>query len=80
MDEYMITTHDNPYNPFTQWDDWLGFDTYKGYNTLSLLARVAEHSTSFSEKENDEAYDHAVMEIIAMDPTGLYRRAQKPKD
>ena len=31
--EYMLTTIDNPFNPFTNFDDWYAFDTSKGYNT-----------------------------------------------
>ena len=40
-DEVMITTRDNPYNPFTQWMDWWAFDTQKGYNSWSRVAREA---------------------------------------
>ena len=80
MDEYLLTTRDNPYNPFTQWDEWLGFDTLKGYNTLSLLARMVITADSFSEKEEDEAYHHAVMDIIASDPLGLYKRVKRDEE
>ena len=44
--EYMLTTIDNPYSPFTQFDEWLEFDTLKGYNTCGYLARVAKTSSS----------------------------------
>lgn len=38
-EEVMITTRDNPYNPFTQWRDWWAFDTQQGYNSWQLVAR-----------------------------------------
>ena len=41
MEEYMITTSDNPFNPFTQWDDWYLYDLQKGYCTCERLARIA---------------------------------------
>lgn len=37
----LLTTEDNPYNPFTDWDSWYNFDIFKGYDTCGLLARVA---------------------------------------
>lgn len=40
-EEVMITTRDNPYNPFTQWRDWWAFDTGKGYNSWVLVAKEA---------------------------------------
>lgn len=40
-DEVMITTRDNPFNPFTQWRDWWAYDTGKGYNSWMLVAREA---------------------------------------
>jgi len=43
-DEVMITTRDNPFNPFTQWRDWWAFDTQKGYNSWSVVAREARLS------------------------------------
>jgi len=32
----MLTTFDNPYDPFTQFDKWLLFDMEKGYNSCLL--------------------------------------------
>jgi hypothetical protein len=32
-----LTTVDNPYNPFLQWDDWYAFDMMKGYDTCGLI-------------------------------------------
>ena len=28
-----ITTVDNPYDPFEEWDEWYLFDKTKGYHT-----------------------------------------------
>ena len=55
MSEYMLTTVDNPYDPFTEFDAWLGFDVSKGYNTCAYLARVAVSSDELSEEEESEA-------------------------
>ena len=31
-EEYMLSTIDNPWNPFTNFTDWFSFDTLRGYN------------------------------------------------
>lgn len=36
----MLTTLDNPYNPFTDYDKWWQWDKNNNYNTPELLARV----------------------------------------
>ena len=41
--EVMLTTHDNPYDPFEQFTLWNLFDVEKGYNTCSHLARVLQN-------------------------------------
>jgi hypothetical protein len=37
--EYWVTTTDNPFDPFTQWEDWYRFDMQNGYNLLGYVAR-----------------------------------------
>lgn len=38
----MLTTKDNPFNPYTEWKAWFGFDRDNGYNTCQLLARLTD--------------------------------------
>ena len=47
--EHMLTTVDNPYDPFTEYDEWFTFDRALGYNTPGLLARVVKSSHELSE-------------------------------
>ena len=49
--EVMLTTVDNPYDPFTQFDEWLMFDEDHGYHTCSYLARIAKDTDGLSEDE-----------------------------
>ncbi len=51
MKDVMITTTDNPYNPFTQFDDWYRTDMVMGYNTLARLARYLHLAPTLSEAE-----------------------------
>lgn len=70
--ESMLTTLDNPYNPFTQYDEWYAFDVGMGYNTCAYLARVALTSDELSEKDNDDAISQAMKEILELNLTGNY--------
>ena len=38
--DVMLTTFDNPYNPFDDYDKWWQWDKDNDYNTPELLARV----------------------------------------
>ena len=44
----MLTTFDNPFDPFEQFTSWLLFDDEKGYNTCGKLARIVELSEDMS--------------------------------
>ena len=52
--DVMLTTYDNPFNPFEQFSSWFLFDVEKGYNTCSYLARIAKLSDEMSQQEEDE--------------------------
>ncbi len=69
-----VTTLDNPFNYFTQFDDWYAFDTQKGYNTCSYVARIALTSTEMSESDYEMAVNYAVDEILRMNILGIYKR------
>lgn len=69
-----ITTIDNPYNPFEQFDSWFLFDVEKGYNTCAYLGRIARTSESLSDAENDNEVERAIDEIIKYDVENIYKK------
>lgn len=71
-EEVMLTTLDNPFNPFTQYEEWLEFDTSKGYNTCNYLARIAKTSDELSEEDESLAIIQAMDEILSFNLTGNY--------
>ncbi len=75
--EYMLTTVDNPFNPFTQFDEWLEFDLRLGYNTCSFLARVAMVSDELSEPDQALAVQNAIDEICEENVSGMWRKVSK---
>lgn len=74
--EFMLTTIDNPYSPFSQFDEWLAFDTSKGYNTCGLLARITKSSDELSEADQALAIDEAMNEIVKENILGLHIKVQ----
>ena len=73
----MLTTFDNPYNPFDQFDSWFLFDVTKGYNSCEVLGRVARISDSFTDEENDREVERAIDEIIKLDFLNIYKKVKK---
>ena len=74
MKEVMLTTFDNPFDPFEQFDEWEAFDEEKGYCSCSLLARIAKTSDQLTEKQNAEEIERAIDEIIKYDFTNSYKK------
>lgn len=72
MDEYMLSTSDNPFNPYTQWDEWYAFDVAAGYHTSAYLARIVRSSDELSESDQSLAIKEAIDEILEFNLTGNY--------
>lgn len=77
--EYMLTTFDNPYDPFEQFDSWFLFDVEKGYNSCSRLARIAQFSDDFTQLEIDKEIERAIDEIIKYDFMNIYKKVQRKR-
>lgn len=71
---FALTTKDNPFSPFTQFEDWLTFDLDNGYNTCGYLSRIARTSNQLSDKENEKEIVRAIDEIVRYDPLNIYMR------
>lgn len=76
----MLTTIDNPYNPFTDWDHWLKFDRDNGYYTNEYLARVAVMDETLSTEEQKLLLHQAMSEIADNNPTNLWVLVYKPTE
>ena len=74
----MLTTFDNPYNPFVNFSEWFMFDSVeKGYNSCSRLARVANITDDMSEVEYNREVERAIDEIILHDFMNIYKKVRK---
>lgn len=75
--EYMLTTVDNPYDPFTQWDEWFAWDDTAGYHSPGLLARIAYTSADLSEADQHQALQMAIDEIVRENVLGVSRKVKR---
>lgn len=62
--EIRITTVDNPYDPFTHWEEWLLFDTNAGYFTPQRLASISTIADGMTDQEIYETIEHAIDLLI----------------
>lgn len=82
-----VTTMDNPWDYFTQFDEWYAFDTSHGYdvigepyNTLNYVARIAQEkglNSTMVPEEYEMIVNEVVDEIVRINITGNYRKIVK---
>ena len=73
----MLTTSDNPYDPFEQFQSWFLFDVEKGYNSCAYLGRIARTSEQLSDVENNIIIEEAIDEIIKYDFRNIYKKVKR---
>ena len=72
----MLTTFDNPYNPFDEFTSWFMFDEEKGYHSCAYLGRIAKTSEQLSDEENAQEIERAIDEIIKYDFQNIYKKVK----
>ena len=75
---HMLTTIDNPFNPWTHFNEWNTWDQQAGYYTLAFQARVARTSPALSDADQDLAIELAIEEIIRENVSGMHKRVEEP--
>lgn len=73
----MLTTVDNPYDPFDEWEQWYTYDVQSGHDSSSFLARIAVVDDDLSEVDIELAVELAIDEIIIENVNGMYRKVQR---
>lgn len=76
--ECRLTTIDNPYDPFTDFDHWFLFDVERGYDSCSLVGRIARTSDELTDEENFKEIERAIDSIIEnVDVQGIYKKVKR---
>ena len=74
MRRIALTTSDNPFDPFDDFDRWFRFDESKGYMSSGMVARVADISDELSEGDRNRAIEEAINFIVEVNPTSNYKK------
>lgn len=74
---HMLTTIDNPFDPFTQYEQWDAYDQSQGYYTSAFLARITITSSDISEADQDIALENAIDEIVRENVLGIYKKVSQ---
>lgn len=75
--QFMLTTVDNPFDPFEQFDDWYSFDKEKGYDSSERLDRIANFTDDMTDVEINTETERAIDEIIFHDFLDIYKKVSK---
>lgn len=76
--ESMLSTVDNPYDPFLEFKAWYMFDVGRGYNTLALLDRIVITSDVLSPSDQELAEEMAIDEIVSENISGMHIKVVRP--
>lgn len=76
-EEVMLSTIDNPYNPFDNFDQWYAYDELKARQEnrptcCGYLARVDASSDEVSEAEQIQTMNDIIDEIIELNLSGKF--------
>lgn len=77
---YTLTTVDNPYSPFDEFEEWYKYDCLHQYGTTEVLSRLCITSPQFTDEENAEAIEEAVDIVLDNNFLGIYKRAFEGDD
>lgn len=72
-----LTTVDNVWNPFTNFDEWLAFDMQQQHYCNQVLAKQALVSDQLSDEENRQEIERAIDRIVEIDPTHEFVKVYK---
>lgn len=75
--EYMLTTVDNPHDPFTDFGGWMAWDIAAGYQTCQLLARITITGEESMPGDQQAAINAAIDEIVEENVLGVFRKVSR---
>lgn len=79
-EEFMLSTSDNPYDPYDDFVKWYLWDVAAGYNTCAYLARICEYSGDISDSEEALSINDAIEEALMLNLTGNRIKVARKKE
>lgn len=77
MAVYMLTTVDNPYNPFEDFNKWYMWDESHGYDSCGRIARLAKSTAGMSQEQIESVIEDAIDKVVLNDFTTLFRKVNE---
>lgn len=62
----LLSTTDNPYNPFTDYTNWRNYDHQQGYNCEEYLARMSKTDIDMPDELYQKFANESVYDIIKL--------------
>lgn len=76
--QVMLTTIDNPYDPFDDFRQWFIYDeVVLQHHTSGLLARYTKSNIEASYEETHNDIEAAIDKIVLNDLTGIYQKVTR---
>lgn len=76
----MLTTEDNPFSPWTEYEQWRRWDIDRGYNLESYIASLMPMLNESSIEDYEHAWSVAVSSILEQNIFGNLKLVPKPED
>lgn len=70
--QFMLTTIDNPFNPFEDYRSWCSFDKEHHYDSAERVMRIAQLTEDMTTIEENAEIERAIDEIIKYDILNIY--------
>lgn len=74
VEDVMLSTIDNPWDPYTHYAEWYAEDARLGYHSPALLARVTISSNELSEYDQELDIVRAIDQIVSENVSGMHRK------
>ena len=80
--KFAITTIDNPYDPFDNFEEWYSFDEMQARKEnrptcCSYLARMAMNSDDVSDDEYNMVMNDVIDEIVELNLSGKFKKVTR---
>ena len=73
----MLSTKDNPFNPFEDFKNWYDYDSDCKYNSCGIVDIITGDMNGLSPTEQALKTEMAIDSFINSDPLGIYIKVQK---
>lgn len=75
-----LTTKDNPYDYFDDFDNWYQFDVSHGYDTCGKIMRESNYTSEAPSVYNVAEINYTIEKLLKFDFEKVYKKVTKQVD